>query len=392
MEERNSTFDADERKTGRRSILKAGAAGLATLATGSTLAAANRSDKASDVHVVKGTMNNPVSDKQRKQLRKRAVREYERNTGETMDGIPTVEPRAAHGPGDSPEDGPSSESSIVAYAYGIDADGVARGYIGMAGEDPAAETNGRAKGLIHNRFEDRVREVSAALEASDDDLSTQAEYGTIDNLDELEVAYEFPLDHAVDPHGVISSTNYWIQDTVNSDESTMHGFHSETTIEPGVRSFSSNWQNESVTSKHLWNQSDMAEFEVDDGYWKPAGPSDGGSSTTSMSITASFSLTDIGVSTTMGWSHTDPAMERTDLSSTYNDKCGWYWDVNDKCGESVRQSTLSMHPSSMCEQTDYDCAMGRRDICKLELKSTFTDGSCGDNYWLKSSGMAHKEC
>src|SRR6056297_2991621 len=109
MSKHDSMSDTTAKETNRRSILKAGAAGLATLASGSTVAAANRSDKASDVHAVKGTMNNPVSEKQRKQLRKRAVREYERNTGETIEGIPACRPEAAHGSGDASEDSASSE-------------------------------------------------------------------------------------------------------------------------------------------------------------------------------------------------------------------------------------------------------------------------------------------
>lgn len=393
MAEHDSSADIDGKEIDRRSILKAGAAGIATLATGSTLAAANRSDKASDVHVAKGTVNNPVSDQRRKQLRKRAVREYERNTGETMDKIPAVRPRAAHGPGDSPEGGLSYESSVVAYAYGIDADGVARGYIGMAGEAKGVETKGPAEEGIHNRFEDRVQEVSTKLEASDDDLSTQAS-GTIENLDNLEEFHDIPLEYEVHPYGRISSTNYWLRDTAYDDEATMHGFHSPMTIEPGyqVMDWNSDWQNDSATKKHLWNKSEMDFVDVRDGNWKPAGPSEGGTSTTSVSVTASFSLTDLGVSTTVGWSYTEPAMERTDGSSTFDDYCSWYWDVNDRCGGSVRQSSLAMQPSSVCEQTDYDCSMGDRDICDVELKATFTDGSCGDGHWLKSSSTGYIHC
>ncbi|WP_276279331.1 hypothetical protein [Halorussus caseinilyticus] len=385
--------DADEREIDRRSILKAGAAGIATLASGSTLVAANRSDKASDVHVAKGTINNPVSDQRRKQLRKRAVKEYERNTGETLDGIPAVRAKAAHGPGDSPEDGASFESEVVAYAYGIDANGTARGYIGMAGEAPGFESNGRAEEGIHNRFEDRVQEVSDKLEASDDDLSTQTA-GNLDSLENMEAAHDFPLEHQVYPHGRISSTCYWLQDTVNSDEATLHGFHTPMTIEPGtqVKDWDSNWQNKSVRKKHLWDKSEMNFVDVRNGYWRPAGPSDGGSSTESYSVSASFSLTDLGVSTSMSWGYTNPAMERSDNSSEWDNYCDWSWNINDRCGDSVRTSTLTMEPSSKCEQTDYDCGMGERDICSLELKATFTDGSCGDGYWLKSWDTAYKHC
>ena len=387
--------DTTAKETNRRSILKAGAAGLATLASGSTVAAANRSDKASDVHAVKGTMNNPVSEKQRKQLRKRAVREYERNTGETIEGIPACRPEAAHGSGDASEDSASSEdnSNVVAYAYGIDADGTARGYIGMAGEVKGVETNGRAEKGIHNRFEDRVQEVSTKLEASDDDLSTQSA-GTITNLEDLEVAYDFPLEYEVRPYGRISSMNYWLEDTANNDDRTLHGFHSPMTIEPGyqVLDWDSHWHNESAKKNHLWYKSDMDFVDVRDGHWEPSGPSDGGSTNTSYSVTASVSLTDIGVSGTVGWGYSEPAMERTDGSSQFDNYCSWFWDVTDRCGGSVRHSVLTMEPLSMCEQTDYDCAMGRRDICEVELKSTFTDGSCGDNHWLKSSSTAHLEC
>ncbi|WP_276298889.1 hypothetical protein [Halorussus lipolyticus] len=382
MEEADK-YDGSEQQTGRRDVLKAGVAGLATLATGSTLAAANRSDKASDVHAAKGTVDNPVSDKRRKQLRKRAVAEYERNTGETLDGIPAARPGATDGDSDSPED-----SEVVAYAYGIDADGVAHGYIGMAGEARAAESKGRAEGLIHNRFEDQVQDISAALEASDDDLTTQSA-GTISGLNDMEVIYNTTLDNAVDPYGKISSTYHWVQDTEYDDQGTLHGFHSPMTIEPGYQVYGSNWQNEAAWNRHYWNQNDMAWQDVDSGYWKPAGPS-GGSTSTSYSISV---ITDwMDSYTGLAWSYSEPSLERVDQSSVYNDYCEWEWNVTDQCGSQVRQSTLGMQPSSVCNMEDYDCAMGQRDVGTVELKGTFTDGSCGDTHWLKSSVSLYKEC
>ena len=376
MVKHTNTSDADEKETNRRSILKAGAAGLATLAAGSTLAAANRSDKASDVHAVKGTVNSPVSEKQRKQLRKRAVKEYERNTGETMDAIPASRPESNQGELDS-----SEESEVVAYAYGIDADGVARGYTGMANESDAAEANsqtegskGRAEGLIHSRFEDRVRDISTALEVSDDDVTTQSG-GTIQNLENMSEVTNHKLENAVEPYGVISSTYYWLRDTQFDDGGTLHGLHSPMTVEPGCQVFNSGWKNDNVWQRHSWDRNDMAWQEVGDGYWKPAGPSDGGSTSTSYNISVTVGWMTADVSMGMSWSYSEPAMERIDQSSQYNDYCSWQWDVTDRCDGSVRKSTLAMQPSSTCEMEDYDSSMGTKVIGFGEHKARFTSCS-----------------
>ncbi|MFC7079596.1 hypothetical protein [Halorussus caseinilyticus] len=255
-----------------------------------------------------------------------------------------------------------------------------------------AEGNGRAEGLIHNRFEDRVQEISTALEASDDDLSTQAYGGTIENLDNMENFHDAKLEYPLDPYGYISSTYYWVRDTEYDDEKTLHGFHSPMTIEPGYITWDSHWHNNAAWNRHYWDRNDMSWQDVGNGYWKPAGPSEGGTSTTTVSVSVSAGWMTAEVSAGMSWSFSEPATERTDLSSEYNDYCAWEWDVNDKCGGSVRHSTLSMQPSSTCEMTDYDCSMGERDIADVEVEGDFTDGNCSDTHWLKSSTTFFIQC
>ena len=395
----NRGADEEQKQTDRRSVLKAGAVGLATLATsGTAFAASNRSDKASDVHAAKGAVGNPVSEQRRKQLRKRAVAEYERNTGETMDGIPAARPEAG---GVSQESSAGSEDAgtetnaddegeVVAFAYSIDADGVAHSYIGMASESDTAGPNNRAEGLIHNRFENRVRQISTALEASDDDVTTEAAGGTINDLENMEERLNNQHEFAKDPYGVVSSTYYWLQDTEYDDSSSLYAFHSPMTIEPGHIAFDTQWKNDEAWNKHHWDENEMAWQNVGDGYWKPAGPSDGGSvsQSYSVSVTAGWMTADVSVG--YSWSYTEPAMERTDQSSQYNDYNQWYWNVQDQCDGSVRKSTLSMQPSSSCEMEDYDSDMGERDICFNEVRGRFVDGICDNWYELYSNLTYYK--
>lgn len=383
----------DERGTGRRSVLKAGIAGLTTLtASGTTvLAATNRSDKASDVYTATGAVDSPVSEKQRRAARKQAVGEYERNTGETIDGIPASRPTAgSRAEGTAESDG--EDAQIVAFAYGVDADGIPREYVGMASESDEVETKSRAKGLLHDRFEDRVRDISTALEASDSDVTTQATGGTINNLDNMEETYNSQLEYANDPYGVVSSTYYWLEDTSNNDEGSVHGFHSPMTIEPGYQVYGSGWKNELAWNKHRWDKNQMAWHDVGDGYWKPAGPSDGGSVSTTHTVSVTVGWMTADISYGYSWGYTEPAMERTDQSSQYNGYNQWKWDVQDRCDGSVRKSTLSMQPSSTCDMEDYDCSMGRRDICENEVKARFTSNCSGDWHELWTTSMFYKEC
>lgn len=393
MVSNNRRSDGDEKQTNRRSVLKAGAVGLTTLvSSGTALAASNRSEKASDVHAAKGSVGNPVSERRRKQLRRRAVDEYERNTGETMDAIPAARPEAGDG---SQESASTSEergkitdggdADVVAFAYSIDADGVAHSYVGMAGKSDTPGTDNRAEGLIHNRFEDRVRDISQALEASDDDVTTENAGGTINDLENMDQIHQNQHEFAKDPYGVVSSTYYWLRDTEYDADSSLHAFHSPMTIEPGYQVFDSGWRNDKAWNKHHWDENEMAWEDVGDGYWKPAGPSDGGSVSESYSVSVTAGWMTADVSAGYSWSYTEPAMERTDQSSQYNDYNQWYWNVQDTCGGSVRKSTLSMQPSSSCEMEDWDSGMGHRDICYNEVKADFTDRYCDHTYYLYSS-------
>ncbi|MFC4447620.1 hypothetical protein [Halorussus aquaticus] len=377
---RNQDSDETERRTGRRSILKASAVGLATVATSGTAvtAARNRSNEASDVHAATGNVNSPVSERQRRTVRERAVADYERNTGDTVDAVPAARPEAG---GEGPDS--SEEGTVVAYAYGVDADGVGRSYVGLASESETARaqategrTGPRAEDLIHDRFENRVGDISRRLEASDADVTTQSVGGTVNDVENMEQVYNTQIEYANDPYGVVSSTYYWLQDTAGNEEGSLHGLHSPTTIEPGYRAFGSSWKNEKAWNKHRWDETQMAWHDVGDGFWKPAGPSDGGSVSTSYSISATLGWSP-GITFGVNWSYSEPAMERTDQSSQYNGYCQWKWDVQDKCDGSVRKSTLAMQPTSTCDMEDHDPSMGDKDISKAEVRGRFTEDCDG---------------
>lgn len=136
----------------------------------------------------------------------------------------------------------------------------------------------------------------------------------------------------------------------------------------------------------------MAWHDVGDGYWKPAGPSDGGSVSTTHTVSVTVGWMTTSISYGYSWGYTEPAMERTDQSSQYHGYNQWKWDVQDRCDGSVRESTLAMQPSSTCDMEDYDCSMGRRDICENEVKARFTSNCSGHWHELWTTSMFYKEC
>ncbi|SIR46188.1 hypothetical protein SAMN05421858_2328 [Haladaptatus litoreus] len=270
----------NSKRTDRRTLLKSGAVGLASLIAGTGFGSADdatsstSAPRGSTTYTAKGGRGAAISEEHRRQVRARAVRDFERKNGHSPEAVPGSEHRSKSG-------------EVVAYAYAIDANGTARSYTGIAGEDatePETES-GRAEALIHDRFGGRVAELSHAVAASEQQVTTMAG-GTVSGTENMEQVYSDKLEYAEDPYGVVGSTFYWFRDNLDSTEGDVHSFHSPAGFEPGHQAFGSGYTNNWGRVFNRWNKSQMGNTDVDYGQWNPYG-TQGGSSTTAYSLSVS---------------------------------------------------------------------------------------------------------
>ncbi|GKZ13066.1 hypothetical protein [Haladaptatus sp. T7] len=373
---RSYNGDTDGTQPDRRAILKTGALGLTSIVGGTGLASAvsnGKSPRGSDVQTVTASCGAAISEAQRREAQRRAVRDFERRNGYSPDAIPASEQR-------------SNGGEVVAYAYGFDANGVARSYVGIAGEDtttPKAQS-GRAEALIHKRFDSRVAELSSAIEASERRATTMAG-GTVSGTDNMQQTYSQKLEYAKDPYGVAGATFYWFEDTLDSTDGDVHSFHSPAGFEPGTQAFGSGYENEWGRVFHRWNKSEMGNTDVDYGQWKPYG-TQGGSSSTAYSLSVTAGWMTAQVSAGISWSYSQPNVEVVDESSAYNEYNQWQLKVNG--GDDTRENFVGFQPSSAASMNWYDPEMDRRNICENEVKGQFIDD--GSSHWLSSTSMFYK--
>ncbi|WP_233274672.1 hypothetical protein [Haladaptatus cibarius] len=309
-----------------------------------------------------------ISEEHRRKIRARAVGDFERKNSHSPEAVPGSEHRSKSG-------------KVVAYAYAIDANGTARSYTGIAGEDatkPETES-GRAEALIHDRFGGRVAELSHAVAASERQVTTMAG-GTVSGTENMEQVYSDKLEYAEDPYGVVGSTFYWFRDNPDSTEGDVHSFHSPAGFEPGHQAFGSGYTNNWGRVFNRWNRSQMGNTDVDYGQWNPYG-TQGGSSTTAYSLSVSAGWMTAQVTAGITWSYSQPNVEVVDEFSAYNEYNQWQLKVN--TGDDTRENFVGFQPSSAASMDYWDSSMGRRNICENEVKGQFADGGSARNLWSK---------
>ncbi|MFC6962828.1 twin-arginine translocation signal domain-containing protein [Halocatena marina] len=350
----------------RRTLLKTGAVGAAGLAMGSGFASARLESndeplRGSNVHTVTSSGGAEISEKQRHEIRTRAVRDYEQKNGRSVDAIGVSKPQA-------------NESNVVAYAYGLDANGRAHSYVGLAGEDTtrAEMQSGRAEALIHNRFDRRVSELSSNIKASEQQVTTMAG-GTVTDTENMEQFGKFDLEYASDPYGVVGMTNYWFKDTTNSSEADAHAFHTPAGYEPGTQAFGSEYKNDWGRVFHRWNKCEMGNTNLDYGQWQPYGTKSG-STTQGYSVSVSVGYETGYATAGLSWSYSQPNVEVVDESSAYNTYNQWHLKLNSDWDDDTRTNFIGFQPSSTVSTDDWESSMGEKDICELEVKARFDNG------------------
>ncbi len=110
----SSNADGNDNRANRRTILKTSALGVTSLVAGTGFASAELNKKrprGSAVHTAKASGGGAISDERRREIRKRAVRDFERKNKRSPDFIPA-------------DDVQSDDGDVVTYAYGFDAHGV----------------------------------------------------------------------------------------------------------------------------------------------------------------------------------------------------------------------------------------------------------------------------
>ncbi|MGA9399257.1 hypothetical protein [Haladaptatus sp.] len=368
--------DGSDNRTNRRTILKTGALGVTSLVAGTGLVSAELNEKqprGSAVHTAKASGGATISDEQRRQVRRRAVRDFERKNGRSPDAIPA-------------SDLQSDDGDVVAYAYALDANGVGRAYTGIAGEDTnEPETqSGRAEALIHDRFGGRVAELSSAVTASEQ--ATTMSGGPVTGTNNMQQIYSHKLENAIDPYGVAGATSYWYQDTLDSTDGDIHSFSSPVGFEPGTSAFGSDWENDWGRVFHQWDETEMGNVDVDYGQWQPYG-TQGGSSSRSYSLSVSVGWMTASVTAGLSWSYTQPDVEVIDESSSYHNYNQWQLKVNG--GDDVSQNFVGFQPSSAASMDHYDSSMGEKTICINKVKGQFVND--GSEHWLAHTSTFYKE-
>ncbi len=350
-------------RTNRRTLLKTGAVGLTTLVAGSGFASAEisssgKAPRGSDVHIAKAPKGGTISEEQRHTVRKRALRDYEHKNGRSLDAIPA----------DKHEDSPGS---VVAYAFGFDANGCAHAYAGLADEEitrPKAQS-GRAEALIHHRFTQRTAELASDIKASEQ--ATTMSNQTITSAENMTQFAKHKLEYALDPYGVAGMTNYWYTST-KQDDKEAHAFHTPAGFEPGTSAFNSDYQNAWGRVQHRWDDGEM-NADVDYGQWEPYGTKSG-STSTGYSISVSFGYQTASVTAGLSWTYTQPNVEVVDESSAYNEYNQWQLKVNADWGDDTRTNFVGFKPSSLVTIDNWEPSMGEKQIAKQEVSARFDNG------------------
>lgn len=370
MEEREYSGGSNGR-TNRRTILKTGALGMTSLVTGTGFASAKLNEKrsrGSAVYTAKASGGAAVSDEQRRAVRRRAVDDFAEKNGRAPTVIPASEQETSSG-------------GVVAYAYGFDADGVGHSYVGVAAEDltePQAES-GRSEAQIHDQLDSHVADITSTIKASEQ-VTTMAG-GTVSSTDNMEQMFSQKLEYADDPYGTVGATFYVFMDTLGSSEGDVFALHSPAGFEPGISAYGSDYKNEWGRVYHKWNQSEMGNTDVDYGQWNPYG-TQGGSSSTSYSLSVSVGWMTASVTAGLSWSYSQPNVEVVDESSPTNEYNRWQLKLNSAWDDDTRENFIGFQPSSAASMNHYEDSMGRRTLSGNEVKANFSNGS--DNYDLSS--------
>lgn len=349
----------------RRTFLKTGAIGLTSLVAGSGFANAqtesnSNEPRESTIQTAKVSGGAAISEKQRHEIRMRAVRDYERKNNRSVDVIPASKQQ------DSP-------GKVVAYAYGLDANGNGHSYIGLASENTRQQRvqSGRAESLIHNRFNDRVAGLASSIKASNQRATTMAG-GTVTGTENMEQLAKYRLEYASDPYGVVGMTNYWFMSTVQ-DEKEAHAFHTPAGYEPGTQAFGSDYKNDWGRVFHRWNKCEMGNTNVDYGQWQPYGTKSG-STTQGYSVSVSIGYGAGYATAGLSWSYSQPNVEVVDESSAYNDYNQWQLKLNSSWDDDTRKNFVGFQPASTVTMDNWEPSMGKKDICELEVKARFDNG------------------
>ncbi len=243
----------------------------------------------------------------------------------------------------------SDDGDIVAFAYGIDSEGVPSQYVGVSdgSKDVAPLRNKaelRAQQFARGDFPQQQR-------ASSSDVTTQASWNRIVHDEK---------DFCADPHGCVTDNFDVYQlsgdgDAYQDAYSVKHVF----AMEPGVRKYGSDWENNVGRPLHDWSAGDIGGEDLDE--WDPLGTHDG-------SQTISVSIGTSGAS--LGWSYTQPAVTTVDKTSPSGNYAKWSEEFNTS---SARRNTNGMKPGSRAWVTQHSSG-------KYHLLDVVSDGEF-QNSW-----------
>ncbi|WP_223301750.1 hypothetical protein [Haladaptatus sp. R4] len=125
----------------------------------------------------------------------------------------------------------------------------------------------------------------------------------------------------------------------------------------------------------------MGNTDVDYGQWNPYG-TQGGSSSTSYSLSVSVGWMTASVTAGLSWSYSQPNVEVVDESSPTNEYNRWQLKLNSAWDDDTRENFIGFQPSSAASMNHYEDSMGRRTLSGNEVKANFSNGS--DSYDLSS--------
>ncbi len=246
------------------------------------------------------------------------------------------------------------DGDIVAYSYGIGADGVPWQYTGVAGDVESAKTARETAARRASRADGGTITPAATTSS---DVTTQSSSWNRVLHDEK--------DYYKDPYGSVTD-NFDLFKLSNDGDSTQDAYSIKHffAMEPGVQKYGSGWENDAGRPSHDWSVGNIGGPDL--AQWDPLGTHDG-------SQTINVSIGTSGAS--LGWSYTQPAVTTIDNSSPSGNYAKWNEGFNTS---NARRNTNGMQPGSRAWVDQHNS--GKYHLMDLTSDGLFEDG---DTYYLR---------
>ncbi len=247
--------------------------------------------------------------------------------------------------------------NIVAFAYGIDEEGVPWQYTGVSdGKRDATPLRSKAERRARQFERGDFSRPASSSEATTEDAMTKdvTTQGTWDRIVHDE------KDFCADPYGC-TTDNFDVFQLTSDGDGTQDAYSVKHifAMEPGVRKYDSDWENDVGRPLHDWSVGDIGGEDLDE--WDPLGTHDG-------SQTIDVSIGTTGAS--LGWSYTQPAVTTVDKSSPSGNYAEWAENFNTS---QARQNTNGMKPGSRAWVSQHSSG-------KYHLLDVVSDGQF-ENTW-----------